>query len=178
MKNIKKEQLKKCIIMPISEFVSLMESFGLISEVDYEGAYFSMDGEDVTKEEVYGILSNHFGVKVTSLHVDDCDDAGVWVVYKDAESEKSEASEVPEEMQKFIVSIEETLQRDVIVLAHDQAEADEITENLCNRGVIDLDMNDWCHRTLDSEPVTDEDGDAYQSLTMYDENGELRRIKQ
>lgn len=46
-------------------------------------------------------------------------------------------------MKQFVVGIEETLHRYVIVNAEDEANAEEIAENLCNDGKIDLGSIDF-----------------------------------
>ena len=48
----------------------------------------------------------------------------------------------------YLVSIIETLSRDVIVYAEDKDEAEEIAEELCNNGVIDLDGSDFEFRYM------------------------------
>ena len=86
MKNVKDYQLKKCIFMETEEFDKIIKS---IFGENYE-AEFSLDGIDVssefdglTNEELNEGLSSYFDVTVTSVHIDDCDEIGVWVCYKE-----------------------------------------------------------------------------------------------
>lgn len=51
-------------------------------------------------------------------------------------------------MAKYMVRIQETLKRDVIIEAEDRYEAEEIGENLCNSGTIDLAGNDFSGRIV------------------------------
>ena len=90
MKNVKENQLKKCIFMELDEFSKLILNLtdGLM-EVEYEidGIYYdSTEKADNTDtywdEDLLVTLSKYFDVEVTSTHSDDCDIVGVWIVYK------------------------------------------------------------------------------------------------
>ena len=82
MKNVRENQLKKCIFFLYDEFEEVIKDFGISAEIDYDGIIFTKGTEDINNEAVYAILSKHFDVDVTSIHCDDCDYIGVWVVYK------------------------------------------------------------------------------------------------
>lgn len=82
MKNVRENQLKKCIFFLYDEFEEVIKDFGISAEIDYDGIAFAKGNEDINNEAVYAILSKHFDVDVTSIHCDDCDYIGVWVVYK------------------------------------------------------------------------------------------------
>lgn len=89
MKNIKENQLKKCIFMLEEEFRKMFTNIfgeydGEENEIDveinaYEGIYF----DAVTEEEVYEKISEYYGVNVTSIHIDQCDNIGIWICYKE-----------------------------------------------------------------------------------------------
>lgn len=81
MKNVKEFQLKKCIFLIEDEFRGLADKLNIAIELDYEGASFV---EVTEQEKAFAILSDYFGVKeITSIHCDDCELTGVWIVYKD-----------------------------------------------------------------------------------------------
>lgn len=83
MKNIEQYQLKKAISMKYKEFLELMEKLGFL--VDYDDGLYIAD-DSTTDEDAMNALSEYFDVKVTSVHVDDHADMGVWIVYKDKEA--------------------------------------------------------------------------------------------
>lgn len=89
MKNVKENQLKKCIFMKLAEFESLViQITDGLKEVEYEFGMYYIDTDKAEAMDVYWnediekTLSKYFGVNVTSVHADDCDDVGVWIVYK------------------------------------------------------------------------------------------------
>lgn len=53
----------------------------------------------------------------------------------------------------YCVTIQETLQRTVIVWAADRLDAEETAQNLCNDGVINLDDNDFTDRQCTCDGV-------------------------
>ena len=53
-------------------------------------------------------------------------------------------------MSKYVVVITETLRREVIVEAENNADAEEVAEALCSCGEIDLTMDDWRERNVSS----------------------------
>ena len=89
--NISPLALKKCIFLSLDEFKFLVKK--LLGEhytvyCDYEGVDVVVDPElddlysNPDYNDVLETLSNHFGVRVTSYHADDCEYAGVWICYK------------------------------------------------------------------------------------------------
>lgn len=70
---------------------------------------------------------------------------------------------------KYVVHITELLGRDVIVDAEDRAEAEEIVEDLCCNGSIELDMDDWGERTV--EAVRTPDDEDRENLVEYTRSG-------
>ena len=85
MKNVEKPQLKKCIFMLCDEFELIMKRLGFNAECGYDGIYFSKANEIIYDEDAYKALSDYFDVKVTSVHCDDCEYMGAWIVYKEKE---------------------------------------------------------------------------------------------
>jgi len=88
MKNVKENQLVKCILLLESEFKEVFTSiFGeydantneVNMEIDaYDGVYFC----GISNEEVYQKLSEYFGANITSIHIDQSDSICVWICYK------------------------------------------------------------------------------------------------
>lgn len=91
MKNVRLNELKKCIFMLYDDFDALIcELTDGMAEVQYEdGMYITASFQaneadyEPTNEEILRQLSDHFGVNVTSFHSDDCDLRGVWICYKE-----------------------------------------------------------------------------------------------
>lgn len=50
-------------------------------DCDYEGIYFECGEDSLYTEEVFAGMSKYYGVKITSIHIDDCEDVGVWICY-------------------------------------------------------------------------------------------------
>jgi len=89
MKNIRKEQLKKCIALEGWEFEKLLNQVEPGCEVEYslDGITISKDDEDVDNNSLYRKIARYYDVdEVTSVHIDDCDNLLVWIVYKDFET--------------------------------------------------------------------------------------------
>ena len=86
MKNVKDNQLKTCIFLTAEEFTGIVhETLGndVIVEYTLEGLDIYTDDNIVDVDELHEALQNHFGVQeITSIHMDDCDYVGVWIVYK------------------------------------------------------------------------------------------------
>ena len=87
MKNVRENQLKKCIYLEAEEFVDIIHE---VLNKDFR-VYFTSEGLDictndniVNVDELHTALATYFDIKeVTSIHIDDCDFIGVWIVYKD-----------------------------------------------------------------------------------------------
>lgn len=90
-KNIRPNQLKKCIFLEWDEFTNLVRSFypeakqpaSLSVKYTLEGIDIYSDEIEVDDDAVRLHLSEHFGVEVTSFHADDADYPCVWICYKD-----------------------------------------------------------------------------------------------
>lgn len=84
MKNVKDYQLKKCIFMETEEFNRIIKTvFGEEFEADFglDGISVWSRAEGLSEKEINEGLSKYFDVIVTSVHVDDFDDIGVWICY-------------------------------------------------------------------------------------------------
>ena len=88
MKNIRKNQLKKCIVIHFKALRQILQKYyGKDLEVhnEYTGITFWF-GNPVspTPKDVCKKLSQHFDVNVTSFHSDDEEpNTHVWIVYKE-----------------------------------------------------------------------------------------------
>jgi hypothetical protein len=89
--NINKYALRKCIVLSLDEFTALIKELlgtQFTVDCDYEGADVVVDPEldeiysDPEHDDVLKALSNHFGVRVTSYHADDCDYTAIWICYR------------------------------------------------------------------------------------------------
>ena len=88
MKNVRESQRKTCIFLEVEEFESILHRlFGKDIETDYslDGLYIGYEnGDDLDTEELHDLLAKYFDVAtVTSIHIDDADTTGVWIVYKE-----------------------------------------------------------------------------------------------
>lgn len=88
MKNVREGQLKKCIFMTHDDYGRLIRNLtnGEVEfSFDFEGISYETCGNDevYTNEQLNMLLSKHFEVNVTSVHIDDCDYPCVWICYKD-----------------------------------------------------------------------------------------------
>lgn len=85
MQNVRPENLKTAIFTTLDEFRNLVyELCGENSDVDYDYDGISFGDEDGNSEPVIEKLCEHYGVKeITSIHADDCDMVGIWIIYKE-----------------------------------------------------------------------------------------------
>ena len=90
MKNVRDSQLKKAIFLEKEQYEeALLEIFGIDVSVhpDLDGIWYEYN-EEALEDEIENVLleklADYFDVdEVTSVHADDCDTVGIWVVYKD-----------------------------------------------------------------------------------------------
>ena len=91
MKNVKNTQMKKCIILSSKEFEGILDELfdcAVTAEYSLDGLTLYTDDDCIDIEELCNKLAEYFDVdRVTSVHIDDCDDIGVWICYQDGESE-------------------------------------------------------------------------------------------
>ena len=86
MKNVCENQLKKCIyIDDIEEFervVKLATDTDVIVEATMEGIdFYFRDPLKADNVDVLAALSRYYGVQITSIHMDDAEYTGIWLVY-------------------------------------------------------------------------------------------------
>lgn len=93
MKNVDTHSLKTCIFLDEYQFQSILSELFPGAEVsyDYEGISVDLNDDAIPTDELYSKLSDYFDVaRITSVHIDDCDTVGVWIVYtNETEFEKS-----------------------------------------------------------------------------------------
>lgn len=88
MKNVKDNQLKKCICKEYEEFKhDVLAALGNDVEVfcDCDGIYFECkwNGDAICTEEILAGMSKYYDIEeITSIHIDDCELLGVWICYK------------------------------------------------------------------------------------------------
>ena len=88
MKNVRENQLKKCIYVEAEDFTAIVQGLFENEHIDVtytvEGLDICTDNDVVDVGELFEGLAKYFDVKeVTSIHIDDFDFIGVWIVYKD-----------------------------------------------------------------------------------------------
>lgn len=86
MKNVDNNQLKKCIFAELPSFEEdVKKALGEDIEVlcNYEGISFKQGEEYLEINDVMLKLSQFYDVDVLSIHIDDYDEAGVWIEYAD-----------------------------------------------------------------------------------------------
>lgn len=86
MKNVMEYQLKKCIFMETEDFDRVIKTvFGEEFEADFglDGISVWSRAEGLSEKEINEGLSKYFDVTITSVHIDDFDDIGVWICYKE-----------------------------------------------------------------------------------------------
>lgn len=91
MKNVRDVEKKNCILKTLSGFEKdLTKAFNtdVTVETDWDGLTinFADDSQfkDWKTEDYNRVIAEYYGVsEVTSIHIDDCDEVGVWIVYKD-----------------------------------------------------------------------------------------------
>lgn len=84
MKNVMEYQLKKCIFMETEDFDKVIKAvFGEEFEADFglDGISVWSRAEGLSEKEINEGLSKYFDVTITSVHIDDFDDIGVWICY-------------------------------------------------------------------------------------------------
>ena len=83
MNHIRASQLKKCIFLEAEEFdrtIKEATNTNIEMHLSLDGiSYFYENDEEIDVNEA---LSSYYGVTVTSIHADDCEYPGIWVVYR------------------------------------------------------------------------------------------------
>lgn len=97
MRNVRLDQLKKCIFLTQTELENILSEI-LQKTVTVNISLYGLepcteDDEDIDDYYMCQVLSEYYGVQVTSIHIDDCDYVGVWVVYKELSTVECKALE-------------------------------------------------------------------------------------
>ncbi len=86
MQNVREEQLKKCIFFFWDEFKDALKKLGILAHLGKSSiiAYSDLGGEkQIEDEDVYKALSEYLDVEVTSVHIDQKYETGVWIAYNE-----------------------------------------------------------------------------------------------
>lgn len=91
MKNVRPDQLKKVIFLTqtgLEVALSKVLQETVTANVSLYGLDVCTEDDGVDDRAICDALSKHFDVQVTSIHIDDCDHVGVWVVYEEKEVDR------------------------------------------------------------------------------------------
>ena len=79
---------RNCLYFSAKEFAELMEKwFNAEVEFSLDGIWVGTKTDEISMEEIYEKIEENFDVvKVTSIHMDDSEDIGVWAVYEESKS--------------------------------------------------------------------------------------------
>lgn len=87
MKNVNSGQIKKCIFKELEEFKQdITTFFGNDTTVEYDGDEIIIEANEdaLYTIEIFSGLAKYYDVKeITSIHTDNYEVVGVWIVYKD-----------------------------------------------------------------------------------------------
>ncbi len=88
MKNVRPAQIKTTIILNLDEYKEVVNTLFPHTYVhcEMDGLWYERDEgfAEFSDEDLRIALAQHFDVSaVTSVHIDDCDCVGVWIVYKE-----------------------------------------------------------------------------------------------
>ena len=87
MKNVKPTQLKTAICLTSDEYENvLQEIFGqkIVVHADLDGIWYEASSDDCDVDNnLLEKLKEYFDVNdVTSVHADDCEYVGIWIIYR------------------------------------------------------------------------------------------------
>lgn len=89
MKNVKENQLVKCIFLDLEEFEELIDELtNGLKKVEFEFSAYITDSdkaeetEEYWEEDIKETLSKYFDVEVVSYHSDDSEYSGIWICYR------------------------------------------------------------------------------------------------
>lgn len=146
MKNVTKYEKKKCIIKVLDDFqrdIRTIYNNTVQVHCNYEGISFEKEGEDISTDDILASLSTYYGVKITSIHIDDCDLIGVWLCYKNPKpllkhikKEIKQALETYSEENVDVVVDELTGKLQIIY--HSNNNSFPINDALCDKNDVDL----------------------------------------
>lgn len=95
MKNVRTNQLKKCIFTDVEELQAILSAIyeeDIDVNISLDGLWYESKSDlDIGDSDVCQALSEYYDVNVTSIHIDDCDYVGVWIVYKELSTAERKA---------------------------------------------------------------------------------------
>ena len=87
MKNLRPTQLCKVIVFGLDEFEQIVRTVmpGTNVHCSLDGlSYSNPDMLDVDEDELRTKLANYFDIaEISSIHADDCETPGIWLVYNE-----------------------------------------------------------------------------------------------
>lgn len=90
MKNIRKNQIKTCIFLEKEELEKIIREMSkerVEVRLELDGMWYeNLDGNYHEDEYYQELLEKYFDVKINSIHIDDCDRVGIWLVLKASEN--------------------------------------------------------------------------------------------
>lgn len=93
MQNVKENQKKNAICLSLDEFREVVNTVMPHTYVYFEDDVWYEREEgypEVSETQIYSLLATYFNVaEITSIHTDDCDLVGVWIVYKNSPTSSS-----------------------------------------------------------------------------------------
>ncbi|MBE5940813.1 MAG: hypothetical protein E7266_10550 [Lachnospiraceae bacterium] len=84
MRNVENYKLKKCIFIDECTFIDDAKLFfgdGVTVRFDDFDIEIYINGQWISEYETKRMLSEYFGVTVTSIHMDTYEISGIWIVY-------------------------------------------------------------------------------------------------
>ena len=97
MTNVRPNQLKKCIFTDVEELQAILSAIyeeDIDVHISLDGLWYESKSDlDIGNDDVCQVLSEYYDVQVTSIHIDDCDYVGVWIVYKELSTVERKALE-------------------------------------------------------------------------------------
>lgn len=90
MRNVKEHQLKKAIVLSVEEYEEVLhEIFGvrIIVHADLDGIWYEFENDNEYNEDIDTALVENLAIyfdvnEITSIHCDDCDYCGIWIIYQ------------------------------------------------------------------------------------------------
>ncbi len=102
---------KTCLCLASDEYDDLIDNLYPGKKIrvhyDMDGLWYSSDIDDEWEkydDEVAEDIGKHLGIDVTSIHIDDCEYPGVWIVYKEAAA-KEPSGEAREKCEEHEVEV-------------------------------------------------------------------------
>lgn len=147
MKAEHKAKKKTALFFTSDEFERLLPQ-GVVPHYDLDGLWFDNLKENETDEDVYAYLEKELDVKISSVHIDDCDYVGVWLVLKGEDKKVGK---------RFVVKmVEEECEDDYFVITAPSG----LTEKEIERDIEMAKKYIWVAADFDGK-LTDEQPNGY-----------------